>query len=197
VVPSLTLSPTITPTPTLTDTPSVTDTATVTTTPFLPIFIEAAFTSIVTPNPEASFSALEFSTRYDGVNAIDPQTVFENPIDHMYGVFSYDQMLPGAQWTALWFRGEDLVCFETKPWDGVTGGYGYTDCEEPVDGWLAGLYEVQIFVGMEWKVVGRFVVEGDPPTLTPSPSLSPTVTLTPTRTGTPTPSPTPTLSVTP
>lgn len=184
-IPSTTLSPTITLSPTQTETPSTTDTPTQTSTPFLPLGIEALFQSSVTPNPDAAFSALSFSTQYDGVQAVDARTVFENPIKVMFGVFTYDQMLPGAQWTALWFREGELVHYETKPWDGASGGYGYTDCSDPVGGWLAGTYEVQIFVGTDWKVVGRFIVEGDPPTLTPSPT--PASTLTPTRTSTPTP----------
>ncbi len=184
-IPTITLSPTITLTPTLTETPLTTDTLTPTSTPFLPIGIEALFQSSVTPNPDAAFSPLVFSTQYDGVEAIDPQTVFENPIDTLYGVFTYDQMLPGAQWTALWIRDGELVHYETKPWDGMTGGYGYTDCQDPVAGWQPGTYEVQIFVGTDWKVVGRFIVVGEPPTLTPT--LSPTFTMTPTRTHTPTP----------
>jgi hypothetical protein len=192
LIPSATLSPTVTLTPANTDTPSVTDTLTVTPTPFLPIFIEAAFTSQVTPNPDASFSALQFTTQFDDVTDINAQTVFQNPIEHIDGVFSYDQMVPGAQWSALWFREGSLVCYETKPWDGTTGGYGWTDCDEPVDGWLPGTYEVQIFVGMDWKVVGRFIVEGDPPTHTPSPSPSSTITLTPTRTPSRTATATPT-----
>jgi hypothetical protein len=196
-IPTKTVSPTITLTPANTDTPLVTDTLTITPTPFLPLFIEAAFTSIVTPNPEASFSPLQFSTQYDGVEAIDPRTTFENPIRHMYGVFTYDQMLPGAQWTALWLREGSLVCYETLPWNGTTGGYGYTDCIDPVDGWLPGAYEVQIFVGADWKVVGQFIVRGDPPTLTPTPSITASITRTYTRTpsSTPTPSPTRTRTV--
>jgi type VI secretion system secreted protein VgrG len=188
LIPSPSLSPTITLTPTITQTPAVSDTPTLTPSPSLPLFLEAAFTSIVTPNSESSFSAIEFSTQYDGVVAIDPQTRFRNPVRHMYGVFTYDQMLPGVQWTALWFREGALVCYETLPWDGATGGYGFTDCAQPVDGWLAGNYEVQIFVGMEWKVVGRFVVEGDPPTFTPT--ISPSATLTPVLSDTPSPIPT-------
>jgi hypothetical protein len=193
-IPTMTLSPTITSTPTLTETPLATDTPTATTTPFLPIGIEAIFTSIVTPNPDAAFSPLEFSTQYDGVFAIDPQTVFQNPIQQMFGVYSYDQMSIGVQWTALWLRGGQLICYETHPWGQnpgeTTGGYGYTDCVDPVDGWRPGTYEVQIFVGRDWKVVGRFIVEGEPPT--PTPTISPTFTRTPTSTRTPTRTSTPT-----
>ena len=85
----------------------------------------------------------------------------------MYGVYSYDQMVPGVQWTALWYNGNnDLVCYETKPWDGTTGGYGYTDCQLPADEWLPGTYRVLIFVGHEWQVVGQFILQGDAPTAT-------------------------------
>jgi hypothetical protein len=188
-IPSATVSPTITLPPTMTDTPSTTDTPTPTSTPFLPLSIEALFESAVTPNPEAAFSPIEFSTRYDGLNAIQPATVFVNPIDTMYGVFSYDQMIPGVQWTALWLREGELVHYETKPWDGTTGGYGYTDCTDPIGGWQPGMYEVQIFVGADWKVVGRFIVEGDYPTETPTLTLTPTPS--PTRTRTPTSTSTP------
>ena len=123
-------------------------------------------------------------------------TVFRNPINYMCAVFTYDQMVPGAQWTALWLRDGELVNYETKPWDGTTGGYGYTECTDPIGGWQAGQYEVQIFVGMEWKVVGQFLLEGElptaSPTRTPSPTITPSLTRTPTLTRTPSPTLTPT-----
>jgi len=178
--PTITLTPTTTPTSTLTNTPSVTDTAIPTSTPFLPPAIEALFESAVTPNPQSVFSPIEFSTEYDGVFAVNPQTVFQNPVNHIYGSFSYNEMLPGAQWTALWLRDGELVHYETKPWDGTTGGYGYTDCTDPGGGWLPGTYEVQIFVGLEWKVVGEFILQGELPapvaTVTPTGAVSPTQT---------------------
>jgi len=96
----------------------------------------------------------------------------------LYAVYSYAEMTPGVQWTALWYRNGELVHYETKLWEGSTGGYDYADCTLPVEKWLAGNYEVQIFVGEDWKVVGRFILEGNPPTatltVTPSPTISPT-----------------------
>jgi len=64
---------------------------------------------------------------------------------------------------------------------------------------LAGIYEVQIFIGTDWKKAGFFTVEGVPPTptTTPTPTRTPsltpsaTLTLTPIPTDTPTPSRTP------
>ncbi|MDP3185938.1 MAG: hypothetical protein Q8M58_11740, partial [Anaerolineales bacterium] len=128
-----------------------------------------------------------------------PSTVFQNPVRHMYAAFTYDQMVPGAQWTALWYRDGKLVHFETKPWDGAVGGYGFTDWNPPPVEWLPGTYVVQIFVGVDWKVVGQFIVQGEPSTSTPTltPSLSPTPTLTRTPSRTPTPSKTPTATWTP
>jgi hypothetical protein len=196
LVPTITLSPTITLTPTVTDTPSVTDTATITPTPFIPPAIEALFESVTTPNPAAVFSPIQFTEDCADFTSFEAATVFQNPIDYICGVFTYDQMMPGAQWTALWLREGEMVDVETKPWDGTTGGYGYTDSDNPIGGWQAGEYEVQIFVGLEWKVVGRFTVEGDPPTPRPSATPSRTITPSPTRTTTPTltSSPTPTPS---
>jgi hypothetical protein len=174
--------------PTITDTPSVTDTATVTLTPFIPPAIEVLFESEITPNPNAVFSPLQFTLNCANFNEIVPATVFQNPITYMCAVFSYDQMTPGAQWTALWYRDGKLVHYETIPWDGETGGFGFTEWEAPASEWPPGTYQVQVFVGLEWKVVGEFLLQGDaptaPPTLTPSQTLTPSRTVSPTTTGT-------------
>ena len=59
-----------------------------------------------------------------------------------------------------------------------TGGIGgYTECDDPIGGWQPGTYEVQIFMGYEWKVVGRFIVLGE--LATPTPTSTPTLTPTP------------------
>jgi hypothetical protein len=177
---TITTTPTITATPTLTHTPSVTDTITPTTTPFLPSAIEALFSGPVTPNPDAVFGPMQFSTNFDGLNAINPQTVFQLPIQKMYGVFAYNNTIPGVQWTALWYREGQLVDYETQPWNGGTGGGGgFTESEDPIGGWLPGDYEVQVFMGYEWKVIGRFRIEGDFLTNLPAPSGTPAFTATP------------------
>ncbi|HTP03282.1 MAG TPA: hypothetical protein VMJ64_18035 [Anaerolineales bacterium] len=184
---TVTTTPTITPTATVTDTPLVTDTATVTSTPSLPLAVLALFQSDITPNPSAVFSPLTLSEKIDNnLQPLDPSTVFENPIGTIYATYSYDQMVPGAQWTAVWLRDSNRqqICLETHPFAGGTGGYDEAHCSNPVGGWQPGTYEVQIFVGEEWKVVGRFLVQGDVPT--PLPTLTPTTTHTPTRTPAPT-----------
>lgn len=186
LTPTISQTPTITLSPTTTLTPSVSDTPTLTMTPFLPVAIEALFTGPVTPNPDSVFTAIQFSTQFDGVNPIDPKTVFELPIETMYGGFDYNNTQPGVQWTALWYRNGQLVCYETEPWreEWGTGGIGgYTECSTPIGGWQAGQYEVQIFMGYDWKVVGRFtVMENLTPqagTLTPTGTPDLTITATP------------------
>lgn len=195
--PTITITPSITLTPTITPTPEITDTPTITPTPFIPLAIKTRFESTVTPNPNAVFSELSFTDGLDALyRPLNPGEVFQNPIEHMYAVFSYDGMINGSQWTALWYRDGELVHFETLAWDGDTGGLGYTDWEPSADVWSPGEYEVQIFVGLIWKISGRFIVEGDPPTPVPSPTPTntptQTYTPTPTRTLRPTPTQTPT-----
>lgn len=191
-VPSLTPSPSLTPTITLT--PSFTPTLEFTYTPSpppipeLPLSVLGQFTSQVTPNPNAVFSPLIFSR---GINfntylAIDAGVVFANPVGGIYATFSYDGMLPDVQWTAVWYREWELVYYETKPWDGGTGGYGYTEWIPKAEEWLPGKYQVVIFVGTEPKVVGEFEVTGAPATSSVTPTASATATGTPTKTNTPT-----------
>ena len=55
--------------------------------------------------------------------------------------------------------------FDHGVWDGGTGGYGYTECL-PEGGWAEGSYEVQVFIGDQWKSSARFDVLGDPATAT-------------------------------
>ena len=204
-VPTKTLIPTVTLTPTITDTPLFTNTATATSTPFIPVAIQALFQSTVTPNPKVVFSTLQFTTDSSAYPVTNPGTVFQNPLKHLYAVFTYDQMLPGVQWTALWLHEGQLVHYETTPWVWATPlGSGFTDWNPPPDQWLPGIYEVQIFIGEVYAGNGRFLVQGNAPT--PNPTFTPTFTkiptntlapsLTPTQSKTPLPSLTPTITLT-
>lgn len=190
MTPTITLTPTITMTPSITRTSAISDTPTITSTPFVPPAIQASFTSVVTPNPAWLFSQLVFARGVDltTYQAVEPATVFENPIKRMVAIYSYDNMTDGVQWTALWYRDGTLINSETKPWVDGTGGYGYTDWAPDPSQWLPGNYEVQIFVGLEWAAVGRFTVQGTVPTVrpTPRPTFTPTVTKTLRPTFTPT-----------
>ena len=200
VTPSITITPSITLTPTITDTPSITST------PSLPEAIEEEFEAEVSPNPNAVFSLLQFSQRItDELQPIDPALEFENPVGHLFGTFSYNNMADGSQWSALWYREGTLVYYESKPWQGGSGGYGYTDWNPPSNQWESGVYEVQIFVSTEWMVSGYFTVIGQPPipsiTSTPTSTAPPTRTQTQTVPATPTqtrwPTRTPTITLTP
>jgi type VI secretion system secreted protein VgrG len=173
----------------------------------MPDDIEEDFEGEVTPNPDAVFSPLQFSQRIDDSwQPINPATEFENPVGHLFGTYSYNNMVSGSQWTALWYWEGELVYYETKPWDGGTGGYGYTDWDPPSDQWRPGFYEVQIFVGSQWLVSGYFTVTGEPPiptatstatqTFTPSWTPFPSPTVTPSQTRWPSQTPSTTLTPT-
>lgn len=189
--PTVTLTPTITLTPKDTYTPTITLTLAETYTPSLPTEAIATIQTPIGPDSAAVFSPVTFSTTVvDGV-VTDPVDSFDAGVTHIFGGFSYDKMVTGVQWTAVWLYEGQVIFLETKPWNYVSGGYGYTDFQQSAAQWLPGEYEVQIFVGSTWKASGRFTVVGSaaaepgtaattppPGTLivppTPSPSPSPT-----------------------
>lgn len=197
--PTITLTPTVTQTPTISLTPTITLSPTITTTPLfsptpvLPTEYAAKFLSEVTPSADAVFSGLQFSLKIEGNLPVDPVTEFRNPVNHLYGTFSYDKMVDGSQWTAIWLQGEEIICEETKPWDGGTGGYGYTDCLLPADEWQPGDYEVQVFLGTRYITGGKFLITGNAPTATRTPlptrTPAPTITRIPSATTVPTKTP--------
>ncbi len=177
--PTITLTPSITATPSITLTPSITPTGTATSTPGLPETIRVLIRETVTPAEDAALSPIQVARRIDGLNrALNPAETFENPIGRLYGAFTYNNLQNGLRWTALWYRGDEVVCIETQAWDGDTGGFGFTECE--LERWLPGKYEIRMFLGERWRVSASFSVEGEPPTPTPTPSETPTVSNTPT-----------------
>ena len=175
--PTITSTPTITLTPSITFTPTVTPTPTATGTPTLPSDITVLFRETVTPNPQAAFSPIQIAKRLNHRNEpVNPSDTFVQPANELYGAFTYNLMQDGVRWTSLWLRGTSIVCVESKPWDGGTGGYGYTECL-PKEGWLPGEYEIQMYVGMTWKVSARFTITAG--TVTPTPTGTPEPTATP------------------
>lgn len=171
--PSLTPSPTIPPTPTLTRTPTITftpkatSTPTETPTPVLPEPLLVTFRETITPNSAAALSPISVATRMDRFNRpLDARQEFFQPPRRLFGTFTYDGLQDGLRWTAIWRRGDTILCVESKPWDGGTGGYGYTECEAE-GGWVPGEHEVQMFLGETWQVSTRFLVLGATGTPTP------------------------------
>ncbi len=87
---------------------------------------------------------------------------FELPLATLYGTFTYENLQDVVRWTALWLRGDEVVCIETQLWDGGTGGYGYTECE--VEVWRPGSYEIRLFFGETWKKSVQFIIISGTPT---------------------------------
>ena len=201
LTPTITITPTISTTPTITPTITITNTPSITNTPAVPDQVLSQFESTITPAPDYIFSPMQFARDLDETwQLVEPGTEFANPVQKIVGLFSYDLMTTGAQWTALWYRNGELVYYETLPWNGGTGGYGFTEWEPNSEEWLPGTYQVQIFIGTEWVTTagGSFIITGAPPTSTPtiapSATLSPTPTQTATRTIGPSPTPSPSLT---
>lgn len=214
LTPSLTLSPTITLTPSETPIPSETPTATTTTTPGFPSdLITPLADSAITPNPAVTIGQITMAQGYSAqYDPIQPGTVFDAAeINQLHALFTYVNMTPGVEWTAVWYYNGDVLFIETLPWDGFEAGFAVTS--RFADIWLPGDYAVQIYVADIFGRATAFSVAGEPPTATftpsatatatPLPSNTPTwtpvATRTPTATLTPTPTqtPTPTLTRTP
>jgi hypothetical protein len=154
ITPSLTitLTPTITLSPTLTRTPSITPT------PFVPDEITALFEGVLEPGSNIIFSSIRFSDAIDEYyQPILEKTSFDDSVEIVYGSFTYNNMQPGLQWTALWVNpiGE-VICYETEVWGNFTGGYGYTECTYDPETWMEGEYQVQMFLGNEWWQTNTF-----------------------------------------
>jgi len=195
ITPSMSVTPTVTETPTITLTPVESYTPQPSQTPHIPVAVEAQFEGKLTPPAEAAFSPLVFSNigLDDDYNPIGPGNQFTNPVGHLYAVFSYAKMEDDIQWSALWYQGESLVHYESLPWNGGSGGIGYTDWDPAQELWLPGEYVIQLFLGTDFVLSGSFTVVGGPPTstVTPTPSSTPTSTNTihPTVTPSYTPNP--------
>jgi hypothetical protein len=127
----------------------------------------------VTPNADAAFSPIQVTWQVDSnIQPISPTDTFILPVERLYGAFSYNNMKDGVQWTAIWKLQGEIICVESIPWDGGTGGYGYTECEQAE--WDEGEYEIQIFVGEQWKISTRFEILRELPEVTTTPDLTST-----------------------
>jgi len=107
-------------------------------------------------------SPIEVARQVDSnVQPVGSSETFILPVTRLYGAFSYNNMQDGVQWTAIWYLDGTTICVESLAWDGGTGGYGYTECEQ--EEWMEGEYEIQMFVGESWKKSTRFVILSESP----------------------------------
>ncbi len=167
--PTTTLTPTITQTLENTLTPTITQTLAQTYTPMLPAVVQTEIKTPIGVEVNSIFSPVQFSTQTKDGWLINTTDTFTLPITTLYAGFSYDEMVPGLRWSAVWLREGEIVCFETTVWENYTGGSYYSDyCNQKItpEMWLPGDWEVQIFVGQTWKTSGRFTILGSDPGVT-------------------------------
>ena len=170
--PTVTLTATLTLTPTITLTPRETHTPSPTPRPTLPPPIAVLVRETVTPPAGAIFSPIVVASRLDESNRpLDGASEWTNPPSRLLGAYTYDQLQNGVRWTALWLRGDEVVCVpDTQIWEWGTGGYGYTECE-PANGWRPGTYYIQMFLGDQWWTTASFEIL-EVATATPTPSAT-------------------------
>lgn len=196
-VPSATAAPSPTSTTTPRPTRVVTQTPNATPTPHLPLSLEIMVVSSVTPQISATISEIVFSEALQDNFPVGNRTEFFNPVQRMYASFYHTHMTYGAQFTTLWFRNGELVYFQSGPWQFGGRGREASLWEPAPQEWFPGEYEVQFFVGTEWKATGRFKVKGEPPLPTSTPTLTSTASPSETPTAAPTATPSKTPSATP
>lgn len=158
LTPSITPSLTITLTPTLTLSPTVTRTPSITPTPSVPESIATQFEGTLEPGSNIIFSQISFSDAIDEYyQPIEARITFSGPLETVYGSFTYNNMQPGLQWSAIWVNPNgEVVCYETEVWGDYTGGYGYTSCRYDEETWVEGEFQVQMFLGMVWWQTNTF-----------------------------------------
>jgi hypothetical protein len=202
--PTTTLTPTITYTPSITFTPSrtlsptrtatgtLTFTASPSPTPFVPNNIRQIFTSNITPDPKVHIGEISFGKAPPpDFHRLVPAVFTSQETRKVVATFTYENMNYGVQFTAIWIRdGIPVYWNDSYPWSGPATGTAVIEWDMVPDYFLHGSYEVQIFIGDEWKTTGRFEVVGPLPTATNT--LSPTVTRMPFPTTTDTAKPKPT-----
>jgi type VI secretion system secreted protein VgrG len=153
-------------TPENTSTPSITPSPTERGTPMLPNGLAESFTENVTPDSRALFGQIDVAAEII-YPARPEEEEFESVEGALYGLFSYDYLETGVRWTAVWIWENEVICVESKPWDGGRGGWGYTECEP--DHWPPGKYYIDMFLGEEWWISVEFTVLESMATLTPTP----------------------------
>lgn len=190
--------PTLASTPTSPSAVAANITETLTSTPDplalirLPRSVAETFTGEITPAPDTVFSSMTISEELntEDYTPIKPGIEFEYPIGKLIATFSYDKMPQNVQWSVLWFREDEMVFFETIPWQDSAGGYGYAEITSENADLLPGLYLVEMYVGYQVVSSAEFIITGIAPT--PTFTKAPTFTPTPTHTKAPTFTPTPT-----
>jgi len=200
---SLALFPSLTPAPSATpyqDPTNIPDalpaTATIEATPDpidlirLPRSVAETFTGQLTPGPETVFSGITISKdlNLEDYSPIDPGVEFEYPVKKLVATFSYDKMIENVQWTVVWYRDDEMVFFETIPWEYAAGGYGYAEVTNEAAGLLPGMYLVEMYLGYELYSSAEFMITGTAPQ--PTNTKAPTSTPTASQTKAPTPTPT-------
>jgi len=165
---TLTAAPTHSPSPTapiatatVTPQPTATEPFIPTSTPpaTLPPVFASPLPSAVPPPGDARLEFWTFARAVDeSGRPVDPGTQFEAGIERVNLFFRYDGLLPNASWAVIWYQNGELLSGGTFLWESQRPAgewYVYLSLE---DGYPAGEYEVQVWLGNRLQIRARFSV---------------------------------------
>jgi hypothetical protein len=113
----------------------------------------------VTPNPEASVTIYALSTLIShDLMPIDPHSEFAPGFACIYVFYEFHSMDGGLPWTRTLYRDGLLLEAEHARWGPYRDGERFYYFCRPEDGFIAGDYELQFFVGDELATSAAFTV---------------------------------------
>lgn len=153
------------PTPTATTTPTARATATA---PFIPTStpqatMPPAFTSpLPSAIPPPGDARFEFWTLAQGADEnsqpVAPSNQFPVGIERIYLFFRYDGLLLNVPWTIAWYRNGELLSGGTRLWESRQPAGNWYQFMEFNEGYPAGKYEVQVWLGEQLRILALFSV---------------------------------------
>ncbi len=113
----------------------------------------------MTPDPEARITIYALSTRISTRRTpISPGTQFEPGFTCLYAFYEFRAMDWGVPFTPLLYREGVLIGAEPTRWEAERDGRRYYFFCRPEGGYVAGNYELQLFIGNALAARAAFVI---------------------------------------
>lgn len=144
--PTHTATPTNTSSPTLTLTPSQTPTPSSTPLPTISLN-NIVVTPLADAAEDAQLEVYAIAASIDSeFDAIDPAQRFEGDVTRLYFFIEYENMRAGMLWRWELVRDDDVIDTRQRLWGAVGNGRTFFFLR-PVDGFEAGRYTLQLYIG--------------------------------------------------
>jgi len=109
---------------------------------------------------EPTFGPITFAADVsEDEQPINPMTEFPKGITRIFGVFEFQGMSDGWQWSSFFFRNGEEYASASWEWDHGTNGITFADLYYPDGKSLeSGNYELKLFVGDKLMQSGKFKI---------------------------------------